>query len=282
MAEGQNLFEEALAAARQKDLATARVLLKQLFKQEPYNVDAWLLGARVVETREDAIRCYQRVLQIDPNHAYAKQKLDELGANTGTLPTPTNPSNKVVPFQPIPIEPQGKQLSETELAQKAMDDNRAKTSRQVTIAVIGIVVSICCLVALGVLVVRSGGFSQVASQSTPTNQQLFNVLYANARAANKEDVTAYMATIHPSSASYLPTQVLMAPLFEQFDLSYQYYNLSVVSVNENEATIHFSLQTDKIRGPDFQNNIVTGTMVLKPDNGVWKIFSQDVEDVDYK
>lgn len=281
MAEGQNLFEEALAAARQRDLATARILLKQLFKQEPYNVDAWLLGARVVETREDAIRCYQRVLQIDPNHTYAKQKLDELGANTSTLSTPTNPSNKVAPFQPIPIEPRV-QLSETELAQKAMDENRAKTSRQVTIAVIGIVVSLCCLVGLGLFIVRSGGFSQVASQSTPTNQQLFNVLYANARAANKEDITAYMATIHPSSSSYLATQLLMGPMFEQFDLSFQFYNLSVVSVNENEATIRFSLQTDKIRGPDFQNNIVTGTMVLKPDNGVWKIFSQDVEDVNYK
>jgi hypothetical protein len=163
-----------------------------------------------------------------------------------------------------------------------MEDNQAKTSKQVTIAVIGIVVSLCCLVVLGVLVIRSGGFSQVASQSTPTNQQLFNVLYANARAANKEDVTAYMATIHPSSSSYLATQLLMGPLFEQFDLSYQYYNLSVVSVNENEATIRFSLQTDKIRGPEFQNNVVTGTMVLKPDNGVWKIYSQDVEDVDYK
>lgn len=280
MAEGQTLFDQALAAARQRDLASARMLLKQVLKEEPYNLDAWLLGARVVETRADAIRCYQRALQIDPNHAYAKQKLAELEAGASPSPSTTNPSNKVAPFQPIPLQPQ---QSATEIAQATMEANRVKTSRDVTIAVIGIVVSLCCLVGLGVLVVRNGGFSlSPVAQSTPTNQQLFNVLYANARAANKEDVTAYMATIHPSSSSYLPTQLLMGPLFEQFDLSYQYYNLSVISVNESEATIRFSLQTDKIRGPEFQNNIVTGTMVLKPDNGVWKIYSQDAEDIDYK
>jgi hypothetical protein len=108
------------------------------------------------------------------------------------------------------------------------------------------------------------------------------VLYANARAANKEDVTAYMATIHPSSPMYFPTQLAMGPMFEQFDLSFQFYSLSVLSLTPDEASIRFSLRTDKIRGPEFQNNIVTGTMVLKPDNGVWKIFSQDVDDVDYK
>ncbi len=46
--EGENLFNQALTAARQGDLATARTVLKQLLKQEPKNIYAWLLGSQVV------------------------------------------------------------------------------------------------------------------------------------------------------------------------------------------------------------------------------------------
>ena len=80
MADDQNLFDQAVAAARQKDFAAARTLLKQLLKQDPTNLNAWLLGAHVVESRSDAIRCYERALQIDPNNTFAKQKLAELQA----------------------------------------------------------------------------------------------------------------------------------------------------------------------------------------------------------
>ena len=104
MTDNQNLFDQAVAAAKQKDFATARTLLKQLLKQEPNNVDAWLLGAYVVESRPDAIRCYERALQIDPDNAYAKQKLAELQA------LPPEPATVKPPVQPAAPQPKPAQV----------------------------------------------------------------------------------------------------------------------------------------------------------------------------
>ena len=91
-----------------------------------------------------------------------------------------------------------------------------------------------------------------------------------------------MATIHPSSLAAITTRSALEMIFSKYDLRFYFYNLSVVSVSADEAKIHFSLSTDKISGPDFRNNIVTGTMILRPDNGVWKIYSQEVESTTYK
>lgn len=282
MAGSENLFEQAVAAAQQRDFATARVLLKQLFKQDPQNVNAWLLGARVVESNADAIRCYERVLQIDPNHAYAKQKLAELRAvtptapafsNTASQPVSSGASNKVVPFQAIPIEPQ------IENAQLTPASNESKANRQVMFALIGIVAGVCCLAVLIIAALPSMGFS-MAAQPTPTTQELFNVLYRNGRASNTENIDEYMATIHPGSFAYLTTRALLEGIFSTYDLSYRFYDLRVVSADSNEAKVHFSLETKRISGPAFRNNIISGTMILKPDNGVWKIYSQEVDGTD--
>lgn len=273
MAGSENLFEQAVAAAQQRDFPTARMLLKQLFKQDPQNVNAWLLGARVVESNADAIRCYERVLQIDPNHAYAKQKLAELRAST-----PATPAFSSTPIQPVSpgasnIEPQA------ENAQLTPVSNEVKTNRQVIFALIGIVAGICCLAVLIIAALPSMGFS-TAAQPTPTNQELFNVLYRNGRASNTENIDEYMATIHTGSFAYLTTRALLEGIFSTYDLSYRFYNLRVISVDSNEAKVHFSLETKRISGPAFRNNIISGTMILKPDNGVWKIYSQEVEETE--
>ena len=272
MDRGENLFEQALAAAQQKDLATAQILLKQLLRQEPQNIDAWLLGAHIVETNADAIRCYQRILQIDPNHTYAKQKLAELQPTTSTAL-----SINAIPAQAQPISTQ----PQTEIVKSSVAPTNSKTSRGVIIALIGILVGICICTVIGIAALPNLGFSQVA-QKTPTNQELFNVLFRNAKASNTEDIDAYMDTIHPSSAAFLTTRAALELMFSEYDLNFYFYDLQVISVTEKEATIHFSLQTDKIKGPDFVNNIVTGTMTLRPYNGVWKIYSQKVENTEYK
>ena len=274
--EGVNLFDQALAAARQGDLATARTVLKQLLKQEPQNIDAWLLGAQVVETNLDAIRCYERILKIDPNHAYAKQKLAQLRPMTPDaqefMSAPL--ANRSTPALPA--------LSQTD-AEIALAKSKAeKARREITIALSGVGVLVCCLVGLLVVALPRTGFLQVAQTTPPSNQELYNVLYSNSRAANDENIEAYMATIHPSSPAMFTTRTALQLIFSKYDLQFYFYNLSVQSVSADEAKIHFSLQTEKIRGPDFRNNIVTGTMTLRPDNGVWKIYDQVVENTTYK
>jgi tetratricopeptide (TPR) repeat protein len=274
MADNQNLFDQAVAAAKQKDFASARTLLKQLFKQEPNNLDAWLLGAYVVESRSDAIRCYERALQIDPNHAYAKQKLAELQA----LPPEPAPVKPVQPAAPQSKDAQAK----TGYPPPAAPPEQKTASHTWVFILGGVLIVALCLVIGGIGIVSSGGLASLgSSQPTPTNQQLFDVLHENARAGINEDLVAYMATVHPKSPLYDRTEDLLKDMFATYDLNFEFYDLTVTSLTSNEAKIHFSLLTRKRAGPDFRNNIVIGTMILRPDNGVWKIYNQTVEDVQY-
>jgi tetratricopeptide (TPR) repeat protein len=277
MTDNQNLFDQAVAAAKQKDLATARTLLKQLLKQEPNNIDAWLLGAYVVESRSDAIRCYERALQIDPNHAYAKQKLAELNS----LPPESAPVKP--PSQPAASQPKAVQAQSAGPPPVApVNPPEAKTKSSTWMFVLaGVLIVALCVVIGGIGIVSSGGLSSLGSSPTPTNQQLFDVLHENARAGVYEDLDAYMATIHPNSPLYDKTEDALKDMFAQFDLDFQFYDMTVTSQKANEAKIHFSLLTRKRAGPDFRNNIVIGTITLRPDNGVWKIYNQEVEDVQY-
>jgi hypothetical protein len=280
MTESTGLFEQAVAAARQKDLASARMLLKQLLKQEPDNLNAWLLGAHVVETREDQIRCYERVLRIDPNYAYARQKLSELKEDRLFLDATPGPASTGMTVSRLEsIQPQVENSLQTPSINPSTPT--PKKPNEITIALAGVLISVCCLAVIVIAFFSSGALS-LAAQPTPSAPQLFNVLYQNAKASNTENMEGYMATIHPASPMYLTTQVALGLVFSEFDLSVQFYDLKVISLTKDEAKIHFSLLTRKINGGAFRDNVVIGTMTLKPDNGVWKIYGQDVENVEYK
>jgi tetratricopeptide (TPR) repeat protein len=265
MMENQStLMEQAVAAWRQKDYASARLLVKKLIKQDPHNIEAWLLGALVVETREDAIKCYERVLAIDPAHAYAQKKLAQLQGQS-TTPLSSPPDQAVTREAP----------SASQLLPKLSQGNWI-------MVLAGVIVAIFCLVVAGVAIFSRGKSSQ-ASVPTPTTDQLFGVLYQNARAANTENVVAYMATIHPDSPLYKQTEAGMKKAFADYDLEYYFSDLELISLKSEEARIHFTLSTRKRAGPAFRNNLVTGTMILKPDNdGKWKIFNQEVEEIKYE
>jgi tetratricopeptide (TPR) repeat protein len=278
MTDNQNLFDQAVAAAKQKDFATARTLLKQLLKQDPNNLDAWLLGAYVVESRSDAIRCYERVLQIDPNHIYARQKLSELQALPPETP-PVKPASQPAASQPK--APRAQSASHPSAAPVNPPESKSKSSTWMFVLA-GVLIIMCCLTVGGIGIVSSGGLPSLgSSQPTPTDQQLFDVLHTNAKAGVNEDLEAYMATIHPNSPLNNRTEDTLKEMFATYDLNFEFYDLTVTSLMSNEAKIHFSLLTRKRAGPDFRNNIVIGMMILRPDDGVWKIYNQTVEDVQY-
>ena len=233
MTDNQNLFDQAVAAAKQKDFATARTLLKQLLKQEPNNLDAWLLGAYVVESRSDAIRCYERALQIDPNHAYAKQKLSEL-KSLPPEPAPVTPAATSATAPQLKAAPP-KAESHPLTAPAAPPEPKSKSNTWVFVMA-GVLIVALCLVIGCIGILSSGGLSTLgSSQPAPTDQQLFDVLHKNARAGVNEDLDAYMATIHPNSSMYKQTEEALKDMFAQFDLDFQFYDLTVTSLKSNEA-----------------------------------------------
>jgi hypothetical protein len=144
----------------------------------------------------------------------------------------------------------------------------------------GLVVFLCFALA-AMLAFSKGGQSLFSGPPTPSSEQLFNVLYTNSRAANAEDVAAYMATIHPRSLAYRETEETLPQLFAAYDLEFYFSNLQVTKLTKSEARVHFMLSARRISGPPFRNNVVSGTMILRLDKGVWKIWNQDVDDVQY-
>ena len=75
MMSNQPSIHQATEAASAGDIKTAIAILRDLIKQNPRNVDAWLALAEIVEQPEQAKQCWERVLQIDPDNQRAQQKL---------------------------------------------------------------------------------------------------------------------------------------------------------------------------------------------------------------
>jgi len=71
----QHALKRAFLATKRGEQDQARALLHQVLTGEPRNEAAWLLLARVAQTRQQARQCLERVLAINPNNATARRKL---------------------------------------------------------------------------------------------------------------------------------------------------------------------------------------------------------------
>ncbi len=312
MADAKSLYNQAVTAARQKDYTASCSLVKQSLKLDPNSLDAWLLAARVVDKKTDAIYCCKRILLLDPGNDYAKEKLAKLeGEQVAANPVaaaekPPSPTPNIVedqekpPFQglrPIgspqatgsaplvspftqPVEPQP---SAAEVSNQETPTPPQSAPKKGTNWVIlgAILLGVCLLAVLGIAVFSPGTLSPGPAQPTPTSDELFQVLYANARAANGEDLATYMTQIHPKSPGRAQTEEGLRQVFANYDLDFRFSNLELQSLTDKEAKIHFVLTTKKISGGEFRDNSVTGVMILRLDEGVWKIYNQQVEDVKY-
>ncbi len=72
------LFSEALEAARAGDRDTARDKLERLLEEDEENIKAWLLLARLSDTYEEKRICLTTVLQLDPGNKRAEDMLEKL------------------------------------------------------------------------------------------------------------------------------------------------------------------------------------------------------------
>ena len=100
-------------------------------------------------------------------------------------------------------------------------------------------------------------------------------------ALNREDVAGYMSYIHPDSPGALATRDNLDATFNEYDLKTTLEKLEPVTLNDGEAKVHFIQLTEKLSGPAFRNNRVSGTHILRKDGGVWKVFSTVQDNLDY-
>ena len=74
MLDTQHVLEQSFLAARRGDRRRARALLRQVLAREPRNEMAWLLLAHVAQSRQQALRCLERVLAINPDNSTARRE----------------------------------------------------------------------------------------------------------------------------------------------------------------------------------------------------------------
>jgi twitching motility two-component system response regulator PilG len=76
----QALLNQGIELAKSDNKSRARWLLMEASALNPHSEEAWLWLAAVAEKPADAIRCLQKVLKLNPQHAGAITKLNQLYA----------------------------------------------------------------------------------------------------------------------------------------------------------------------------------------------------------
>lgn len=118
-----------------------------------------------------------------------------------------------------------------------------------------------------------GGCEKPAAPA-PDKTVLFHVIEDNVHAVEKKDADAVMATIHRKAPSFASTREIVGEMFKTLDLKCTLSDLQLVTASPEEARVSFTQKTEKTGGEgDFQNNIVKGVHILRPDDGKWKIFN---------
>ncbi len=65
------------------------------------------------------------------------------------------------------------------------------------------------------------------------------------------------------------------------DFSSNVYNVKVLELSDEKARVSFTLITKQVRGPAFRDNQVDGVWILRKDDGAWKLYDQEVNNITY-
>ncbi|MFW6097213.1 MAG: hypothetical protein ACOC9Z_04020 [Chloroflexota bacterium] len=105
------VLRDALEAAKSGNQDEARVMLAEYLRREPDNVPAWVLLSKLAKSPVQKAAFLRKVLDIDPDHAYARQALEELGqapapvVNAAAEPPAEEAPEEEVSEQPAAQEP---------------------------------------------------------------------------------------------------------------------------------------------------------------------------------
>ena len=113
--------------------------------------------------------------------------------------------------------------------------------------------------------------------------QAINVVKWNLYYAQAEDLAGFMRTIHDDSPARADTLSVMQMVFNDFNLSYQIVTYEIIAISEDSADVRIIQDTRKISGelPFRDNRLTTVHTLKKSEDGKWKIYYSEMEDVQY-
>lgn len=136
-------------------------------------------------------------------------------------------------------------------------------------------------IALLIALALAPGCGRDSTQTSAVSEPVFAVLRAQTKALNRRDANAALAIMHPDAPGLAQTRETTEHFVETYDLIYMLQNLSLESVNENEAHVRFTQVTQRASGPPFRNNRVVGIHTLRKSGGAWKLYGTEVISIDY-
>src|SRR3989337_3786241 len=74
----EQVIQQAIADAKSGNKEAAKKALSQLVKKDPNNARGWYLLSQVVEKKEQAVYCLEKLLEIQPKNQQAIKRLEEL------------------------------------------------------------------------------------------------------------------------------------------------------------------------------------------------------------
>jgi len=310
----QNAILQAKKSAGENDIVGAQRILKKVITQEPKNVEAWLAMADIVKKPEVAKKCLQRVLQIDPGNQAAGQRLQKYQSTSPDYESPiqetssapqslderlqsvaqpslemedpweTNSQTTTVPESTASAAATPLDAKPEKRPTKYQVKKPKRSGRWLEFSLIGVLfVMAMCVFGLFLFLPNnaSGQSGEPAAEAASPLDDPVAVIFDNIRASNAESIPHYMATIHSKSPSYQSTKEMTEQAFGLFDLSYRISGVKITKQTRNEAVVAFILTTQKIRGPSFRDNRISGDMILRKEDGRWKIYNQIVHDIKY-
>ena len=110
--------------------------------------------------------------------------------------------------------------------------------------------------------------------SAGVSDDVRQTLEENLKYSQQENMDGMMSTIHRSSPNYMATGQAMNQLFPAYDLKYSLISYNFVGEEGGYAYIRIVQRTEKVAGPEFNNNELEALMIFKQENGKWKLWSQ--------
>ncbi|MFO7287747.1 MAG: hypothetical protein C0P79_012900 [Gammaproteobacteria bacterium] len=93
-------------------------------------------------------------------------------------------------------------------------------------------------------------------------------------AAQSRDAKATLEHFHRSSPTYESAREMLHQLFLNYKLRCALETVDVVGMDESYVYARVRQRTEKVEGPAFRDNVTDVLIVLREDEGAWKIWNQ--------
>jgi len=105
--------------------------------------------------------------------------------------------------------------------------------------------------------------SKEADVPAADKEKILALINRQAETSNKEDLDGYIATFDPESPDLDQLKEQTKQVFSQYDVKIVIENASIVDYTGTEAVVYFTQTTEKLKGPQYQNNRVHAIVTLK-------------------